>query len=43
MVVSDAIGVLMDPQNKGAPLFVGADAASIILSQAKLYSKKLPR
>lgn len=33
----------MDPSNKGAPLFIGSDATSIILSQAKLYSKRLSK
>lgn len=43
ILVSDVIAVLMDPSNKGAPLCVGADAGQIILSQARLYSRRLPR
>jgi hypothetical protein len=43
IVVSDTISVLLNPSSKGPPIFVGTDATAIILSQAKLYSKKLAK
>jgi uncharacterized membrane protein len=43
ILVSDVLSILMDPNNKGAPLFIGSEATSIIMSQAKFYSRKLPK
>lgn len=33
LLVSDALAVLMDPSNRGAPIFIGSDATSTILQQ----------
>jgi hypothetical protein len=43
IMVSDVLSVLMDPANKGAPLFIGSEATALIMSQAKMFSRKLPK
>ncbi len=43
IMVSDVLTVLMDPANKGAPLFIGSEATALIMSQAKMFSRKLQR